>query len=326
MKFLASGLTLAAAVVLGVAPPPAHAQGAQPIKIIIGFTPGGILDTLARVMAEKLRVSLDSAVIVENRPGAATMVAMDVVKKSPPDGRSILLNTPSPFTIFPYTYPKLDYDPERDFVPVSQLVTYPLAFSTGANSPYKNFDEYRRWVKAESGRGKVGVPGLGSTAHFAILELGKALAVTDMIAVAYKGSVPLVADEMGGHIPAGMDSFGSKLQQYRKGNVTLLAITGKARSRLAPEVPTFGEVGVKGLDFPPGWYGAFVRAGTPAQEVEKLGRAMNDAIRDPQVRKLLETHGVEVVGSSSAELKAIMEAELKFWKPVVAASGFVVQQ
>ena len=312
-------LALAAAALLPLSLP-AQAQD-TPTKIVIGFPPGGAVDSLARTLAEKLRASLGTTVLVENKPGANTFLAMDAVKKAAPDGRTILINFSNAFTIYPYTFGKLPYDPQQDFVPLAQLVKFPLALSAGANQPYRNFEEYRRWVKAAPGRASVGMPGQGTSAHFAVLEMGKAMGV-DVAAVAYKGGAAVLADEMGGHIGAGIDSIGSKLELSRGGKIRLLAVTGAKRTPLAPDVPTFGELGVKGLDYPSGWYGAFTTAGTPPDVVQKVSRALNEALQDPAVRKQLENFGLEVAGSTPAELRATIDSDMRFWQPVIRATGF----
>ncbi|WP_439588695.1 Bug family tripartite tricarboxylate transporter substrate binding protein [Hydrogenophaga sp.] len=321
MKRNAFLLACATAMLLPAARVPAHAQTAQPVKIVIGFPPGGAVDSLARIIAERLRASLDTTVLVENRPGANTFLAMDTVKKSAPDGRTVLINFSPAFTIYPFTFQSLPYNARQDFVPVAQLVKFPLALSAGANQPYKNFDEYRQWLKAAPGRGPVGMPGAGTSAHFAVLEMGKSMGV-EMSAVAYKGGAAVLADEMGGHIGAGIDSIGSKLELHRSGKIRLLAVTGSQRTALAPEVPTFAELGVKGLDYPSGWYGAFVAGETPADVVQKLSLALNQALQDPAARKQLENLGLEVAGSTPAELKATIESDTRFWQPVVRETGF----
>lgn len=310
---------LAAALLLPAAG--AYAQDGAPTRIVIGFPPGGAVDSLARTLAEKLRTSLNTTVLVENKPGANTFLAMDAVKKAAPDGRAILVNFSNAWTIYPFTFSKLPYDPQKDFEPVANLVRFPLALSAGANQPYRNFDEYRRWVKAAPNRATVGMPGAGTSAHFAVLEMGKAIGA-DVTAAAYKGGAAVLADEMGGHIGAGIDSIGSKLELARGGKIRLLAVTGAKRTPLAPDVPTFGELGVKGLDYPSGWYGAFTTAGTPPDVVAKLSRALNDAMQDPAVRKQLESFGLEPAGSTPAELKATIESDARFWQPVIRATGF----
>ncbi|TFZ02614.1 tripartite tricarboxylate transporter substrate binding protein [Ramlibacter henchirensis] len=320
MKRKTFAFGLAAAALLPAALP-AHAQDAAPVRIVIGFPPGGAVDSLARTLAEKLRTSLNTTVLVENRPGANTFLAMDTVKKAAPDGRTVLINFSPAFTIYPFTFSKLPYDPQKDFVPVTQLVRFPLALSAGANQPYRNFDDYRRWVKAAPGRGSVGMPGAGTSAHFAVLEMGKALGA-EVTPVPYKGGAAVLADEMGGHIGAGIDSIGSKLELYRGGKIRLLAVTGAKRTPLAPDVPTFDELGVKGLDYPSGWYGAFTTGGTPPDVVQKLSRALNEALQDPAARKQLENFGLEVAGSTPAELKATIESDSRFWQPVIKAAGF----
>ncbi|MGE4240530.1 tripartite tricarboxylate transporter substrate-binding protein [Ramlibacter sp.] len=315
----------AAAALLGaLTSGPAQAQE-PPMKLVIGFPPGGAVDNLARSLAEKLRTSLGTTVLVENRPGGNTFIAMDAVKKAPPDGRTVLINFSNAWTIYPYTFKTLPYDAAQDFVPVANLVKFPLALSAGANQPYRNFDEYRKWVTAAPGRASVGMPGSGTSANFAVLQMGKAIG-TDITAVAYKGGALILADEMGGHIGAGIDSIGSKLELFRGGKIRILAVTGAKRTPLAPDVPTFGELGVRGLDYPSGWYGAFVPARTPADVVARLSRALNDAMADPALRKQLDNFGLEVAGGTPAELAATIASDQKFWKPVIEAAGMAGSQ
>lgn len=320
MKRINFALGLAALALLPAAWP-VQAQAQTPLKIVIGFPPGGAVDSLARTLADRLRVSLNTTVLVDNKPGANTFLAMDTVKRAPPDGSTVLINFSPAFTIYPYTFQKLPYDAQQDFVPVAQLVRFPLALSAGANQPYRNFEEYRRWLQGAPGRAAIGMPGAGTSAHFAVLEIGKSIGV-DMAAVAYKGGAAILADEMGGHIGAGIDSIGSKLELYRSGKIRLLAVTGSRRTPLAPDVPSFGELGVKGLDYPSGWYGAFTTAGTPPDVVQKLARAFNEALQDPAARRQLENFGLEVAGSTPAELRATIESDSRFWQPVVRATGF----
>lgn len=299
----------------------AQAQDKPPLKLVIGFPPGGALDTLARALAEQLRTGTGDTVVVENRPGAATRLAIDSVKRAPADGRTVLLGSSAPFVLFPMTYKRLDYDVDRDFLPVAHLVDVPTVISTASGSPYQTIPQYTAWVRAQPGRGNVGLTNLGGALHFSVLALGKAIG-TPLTPVPYKGGAPLVADLVGGHVPLATDALASQLELHRGGKVRILAVSGTERNRALPDVPTLKESGIDAFAHANAWYGAFVPAGTPKATVSALEKALTAAVQQPQVQSQLQRAGLEPTGLDGASAARKLREERDFWRPIVEASGF----
>jgi tripartite-type tricarboxylate transporter receptor subunit TctC len=183
LQYFRSSLWIAALAALAVGSTSAHAQaqapaaGAPPLRLVVGFPPGGALDTLARALAEQLRTGGEEQVIVDNRPGAGSRISIEFVKRAAPDGRTVLLSSNAPLVIFPMTYRQLAYDAQRDFVPVAHLAEVPTVISTGADKPYRTLREYVAWVRANPSQGNVGLTNLGGLLHFAVLGMGKSIGV-----------------------------------------------------------------------------------------------------------------------------------------------------
>lgn len=303
--------------------PPSFAQAPEkpPMKLVVGFPPGGALDTLARALAEHLRATAGETVVVENRPGAATRLAIDSVRRAPADGRTVLLGSSAPFVLFPMTYKRLDYDVDRDFLPVAHLVDVPTMISTASSSPYQTIAQYTAWVRSQPGRGSVGLTNLGGTLHFSVLALGKALG-TPLTPVPYKGGAPLVADLVGGHVPLSTDALASQFELSRAGKIRILAVSGTERNRSLPDVPTLKEEGIDAFIHANAWYGAFVPAGTPRATVLALEKAFMAAVQQPQVQSQLQRAGLEPTGRDAASVARKLREERDFWRPIVEASGF----
>jgi tripartite-type tricarboxylate transporter receptor subunit TctC len=303
------------------APSQSSAGGANPLRLIVGFPPGGALDTLARALAEQLRLGGEEQVIVENRPGAASRISIEHVKKSPPNGRTVLLASNAPMVIFPMTYRQLAYDVQRDFIPVAHLVEVPTVISTGADRPYKTLQDYVAWVRANPSQGSVGLTNLGGLLHFAVLGMGKSVGVP-LKPVPYKGGAPLVTDLVGGHVPLSTDALASQLELHRAGKVRILAVSGTRRIPSLPDVPTAREAGIDGFDHANASYSAFVPAGTPADVVQRLEKAFVAAMQRPEVKAAMTRAGMEATGLPGASVTRTLNAEREFWRPVVQASGF----
>ncbi len=315
---------LALVLALGVSAAPAMARAASgdaPVRIVVGFAAGGALDIFARTLAEKLRVSLDTPVLVENRPGASARLALENVKRAPPDGKTVLISPAPPFTIFPLTYKSLSYDPDKDLVPVAYLADVPLVASASINQPYRTMPEYLAWVKRNRDKGGVGLVTLGGSIHFGVLSLSKAIGVP-LLPTAYRGAVMMLTDEIGGTLPLGIDAVGGQMELYRAGKIRFLGVTGTRRSALLPDVPTLAEAGAPGFEAASGWYSAFVPAGTPPPMVAKIEKALLDAVKDPVVRDKMSTLGMEMNGKPADSLRKLIQAQRAQWQPVVAASGF----
>ncbi|RST53770.1 tripartite tricarboxylate transporter substrate-binding protein [Variovorax sp. MHTC-1] len=314
-----------AALVVASAPAQAQAQapaaGAHPLRLVVGFPPGGALDTLARALAEQLRIGGEEQVVVDNRPGAASRISIEYVKRAAPDGRTVLLSSNAPMVIFPMTYRQLAYDVDRDFIPVAHLVEVPTVISAGADRPYKTLQDYVSWVRANPSQASVGLTNLGGTLHFAVLGMAKTLGVA-LTPVAYKGGAPLVTDLVGGHVPLSTDALASQLELHRAGKVRILAVSGTRRNASLPDVPTAREAGIDSFDHANASYSAFVPAGTPATVVQRLERAFVAAMQQAQVKSAMARAGMEATGLPGAAVKRALSAERDFWRPLVQASGF----
>ncbi len=299
----------------------AHADGNVPIRLIIGFPPGGALDNLARSLAEDLRTTLKEPVLVENRPGASTRIAIEAVKTARPDGRTILIGATPPFVLFPMTYARLNYDVDKDCVPVAHLANVPSVVSAGADQPFKTIPEYVAWVRKNPAGGSVGMTNLGGGLHFSVLQLSKAIGVP-LTPVTYRGGAPLATDIIGAHVPLGADALASQLELHRSGKLRILGVAGTKRLSWLPDVPTIRESGYDAFDRANASYAAFVPAATPKDVAAKLETAFLAAMRSPQVRAQVDRMGLEPTGLPGAEVKRIMAEDRAYWRPIVEASGF----
>jgi tripartite-type tricarboxylate transporter receptor subunit TctC len=299
----------------------AHADNNAPIRLIIGVPPGGALDNLARSLAEDLRTTLKEPVLVESRPGASTRISIEAVKTARPDGRTILIGATPPFVLFPMTYARLNYDVDKDFIPVAHLANVPCVVSAGADQPFKTIPEYVAWIKKNPANASVGLTNLGGGLHFSVLQLSKAVGVP-LTPVTYKGGAPLATDIIGNHVPMGTDALASQLELHRAGKLRILGVAGTKRLSWLPDVPTIKESGYDAFDRANAAYAAFVPAGTPKEVVAKLETALLAAMRNPQVRGQVDRMGLEPTGLPGAELKRIMAEDRAYWRPIVQASGF----
>ncbi len=302
-------------------PTAASAATVDTTKIVIGLPPGGVMDIFARTLADKLRAVSGAPVIVENRPGASGRLALDFAKRAAPDGKTILISPGTLLTVFPLTYKRLSYDPDKDLLPIAHLAELPAVVSTSVNSPYKTTREYVAWVKQNPTVGGVGMSGLGGTVHFGVLSLGKSIGVP-LVPTPYRGAPMMLTDEVAGILPIGIDAIGGQMELYRAGKIRFLGITGTKRSALVPDVPTLKEQGMPDFDHATTWYGAFVPSGTPPAVAAQLEKAFLDAVKDPKVRAKMLDLGMEVTGRPGSEIRQIISADRAKMRPIVTASGF----
>jgi tripartite-type tricarboxylate transporter receptor subunit TctC len=305
----------------GVAPARAQERVTGTVRLLGGYPPGGTTDLIARLLADRLKVSLGTTVIVDNRPGAGGRIAAEVLRNSPADGRTVLVTPGSVTVIAPLTFRQLRYDPALDFQPAAHIANAQLALSTGAGSPYKTLPEFIAWLRQHPERASFGTSAAGSQLHFLGLMFAKAVRV-DMTHIPYKGGAALITDEIGGQIPAGIDALSDTYEFHKAGKIRILATSGATRSPYAPDVPTFRELGYPGIEGM-AWFGAYMHAKTPKPLVDQIGRAIVDAVKQPEIRgKLLKT-GIEPTGLDAGAFAAVIAADRARWKPVVDASGFV---
>ena len=323
-NFFLQPLALGACAIATSVLPAFAADDAEPTRIIVGFAPGGAADNLARIYAEQLRQDGLGTVLVENKPGASARLALDFVKRAKPDGKTIFIG-PSPlFTIFPLTYKKLSYDPDRDVVPVAVLTDVPTVISAGMQQPYRNLKEYMAWAKLNPSKASMGLATLGSAGHLGAVALSKGTGI-QITPVAYRGAAPMLVDVVSGNVSMGWDAVASKMQLYKGGKLQFLAVGGTRRVKSLPEVPTANEQGFPQYDFATSWYGAFVPAATPPEVQARLEKMFIAASNNPTSASKLEALGLEVVARPGKEGQERMLKERAAWKPVVEASGYVAE-
>jgi tripartite-type tricarboxylate transporter receptor subunit TctC len=301
----------------------ASAQAAQPypsrpVRWVVPFAPGGSTDTLARTIAEPLARALGQSVVVDNRPGANGNLGMEIVARAVPDGHTIVLGYIANLAIAPSLYPKLAFDPVKDFAPVTQLASSPNVLVAHPSVPAKNLKELLA-LAAVPGRIHFASAGVASVGHLAG-ELLNQRAGAKMTHVPYKGSGQAVSDLLGGHVQVMFSGFSSTMPHIRSGRLRPLAVTGPKRSDALPEVPTIAEQGFPGLEAT-AWYGVLVPARTPKPVVARLNAEVVGALGTPQVRQRLEALGFEIVGSSAEAFGAYIRSEIAKWEKVVRASG-----
>lgn len=298
---------------------PANAQDG-PVRILVGFQPGGESDVIARLVVDRVRTALGTPVIVENKPGASGMLAAEALKNAAPGGKTLMIS-PIAVTVFaPLTHTKLRYDPIRDFAPVSLAANFQMALAVAPGSPARTINEYIAWVRENPSKGTYGVPLAGGPTHFFGVMLARAIGV-DLTVVPYKGSAPLVNDLMGGQVPAGITVLSGLIKHHEAGKVRVLGTSGSERSPLAPNVPTFKELGFTAIDGT-GWQAFHTRAGTPRPAIDQLSKAIASAIKSTEVSERLLALGLEPVGSTPDELASRITEDAAKWAPIVKASGF----
>lgn len=317
----------AAAAASLVAPGNAMAQGSagRPLRILTGFTPGGSVDIVARLLADGLRGRVPGIPVVENRPGAAGRLALEAVRAGDPDGSLLLVTPAGHLTIMPHVYgrERLRYAPE-DFAPVSPLARFPFGFIAGPAVPEAaraGLPAFIAWARAQR-EVTIGLPNLGSTPHFLALELARGAGFRAEM-VPYRGAAPGLADAMGGRLPLFVAPLPSVIAQHRAGQLRLVAITAPQRSPAVPEVAVFAELpGLPATLALEEWHGLFAPARTPPALVAALNRAAGEVLALPATREGMAKLELTPFHEEPAAFAARQQAELAAWGPVVAASGF----
>ena len=290
----------------------------RPLRLVVGFTPGGGVDINARMLAAKLGEILGQSVIVENRPGAGTNIANELVARAAPDGYTLLINTAA-VAINMSLYRNLPFDTLKDFAPVSVFSESQNILLTSVAKPYRNAAEVVAAARARPGALTYGSAGSGSTQHLAG-ELFKLQTRTDMLHVPYKGSAPALTALIAGEVDLVFINVPAILAQVKAGRLRPLAAAGARRSDLMPEVPTLKEAGVSGVEVVV-WYGVLAPAGTPRDVVTKLAGAIGQAARAPEIRQKLLDQGAEPVGNTPEEFSDLLRDEVAKWRTVIRAAG-----
>jgi tripartite-type tricarboxylate transporter receptor subunit TctC len=292
----------------------------KPIRIIVPYSPGGGTDAVARMMAQRLTVTLGQSVVVENRPGASANIGSEFVARAPADGYTILVTAPN-FTTSEALYDKLTWRFD-DFIPVIHLVRYANVLVASPDSKMASVPDMVSRAKAAPGMMTYGSAGTGSNSHLA-MELLKQRVGINPEHVPYKGSGPLKTDLLGNHLLLGVDGLGGMIELIKTGQVKALAVLAPRRTPLWPDVPSLGDFGINDVDGN-GWYGALLPAGTPAAVVTKLHSAFAAALAMPEMRERLTAMGVEPVGGSSESFRTYLLGERRKWADVISTAKIKV--
>jgi tripartite-type tricarboxylate transporter receptor subunit TctC len=304
-----------------ISPFAASAQGALDMaRIISGFPPGGTIDVLARRVADKLRGNYATNMMVENKPGAAGQIGIITLKDANPNGSALLLTPSSMLSIYPYTYPKLQYRLE-DVVPVSlgAYINHGLAVGPAVPDSVKTLKDFLAWAKANEAQANFGSPGAGSMPHMIGVLLGKSSGV-DLKHIAYRGTVPGVQDLLGGQIAAFCGPIGDYLPHVKTGKLRVLAISGKSRSPFLPQSPTLRELGhpltVRE------WYGFFLPGKARPEVVRRASAYLQPALAQPDLIEYGKQFGLEIQSSSAPALSELLQADANEWRGLIKQVGF----
>ena len=290
----------------------------RPIKLIVGFAPGGSSDTVARIMVPRLSELLKQSVVVDNKPGAGGNIASDALIKAPADGYTIMLGTIGSLAVNQHLA-KLAYNPVTDMTALSLAVVFTNVLVVNANSSIRNFDDYLRQSKATASNVAFGSSGVGGSGHLAGELINVAAGLKNQH-IAYRGGAPAMNDLLGGVLPSIFSSPTDALQHIQAGKLRALATTGAKRDPALPELPTIAESGVAGYESGV-WFGLAVAAGTPREVIAKLNDAANRSTKAPEFIKRITDLGYNIMGGSPEQMSDLLKIEVARWGPIVKASG-----
>jgi len=313
LQLVAGGLTLPAASRMARA----QAYPSKPLRWIIGFPAGGGADTVARIVEPGLTKRLGQPVIIENRPGASTNIAVQAVVNSPPDGYTLMWHGLSS-VVSASLFVNLPFDIQRDIEPVAGVVNYPMIMVAHPSVPAKNASELIAHAKANPGKVTMASFGTGSASHLAG-ELFKFMAGINMVHVPYRGSAPMTNDLIGGQVNVGFDVMVTALPQVRSGRLRALGVLGRKRFDLLPDVATVAET-LPGYEANT-WAGIGVPRGTPPEIIERLNRVVNEGLAQPEIKARFADAGTVPMVLSPAEFRALIAAEFEKWDKVVKVAG-----
>ncbi len=300
---------------------PAFARGEQDtLRVLVGFPPGGGTDTVARQVSDPVSRILDRVIVVDNKAGAGGMIATQQLKAARPDGNTIMFTMDHTQMIVPLTFKNPGYHALSDFTPLAGVTSNALSLAVAGNLGVKSMDELEAWLKAQTGRVVYGIPAPGSIPQFAGYLIGKAVG-KPLVPVGYKGGAPLIADLLGGQIPMAIQSIAEQIDHHRAGTIRILASTGQARTRIAPEVPTFSEAGVPGLE-QSSWTAYFGPKGLSPTFVDTFSNAVRESLQNDDLKARLAKLGNEVDYKSPMELAELVEVGSDHWRTVIQQSGF----
>ena len=309
-----STFILGCALALGAA---AQSYPDRPIRMIVGFPPGGAADILGRIAAQRLTETLGQQVVVDNRGGAGGLIATEIAARTAPDGYTLLF-TSIPHVINPHLYKKVAYDAIKDFAPVVQFVAVPLMMASNVSFPVKSVKDLVSVAKAKPGQVNFASSGGGSSSHLA-MELFKSLTGTRVNHIPYKGTGPLITDLISGQVNVTIASAVPLSPQVKIGKLRGLAVTSPKRSPSFPDLPAIAET-VPGYEVV-NWFGILAPAGTPRPIVTRINKDFNDALASPKLRELLAAQGADAVGGTPEDFAKVIRTDFAKWAKVVKESG-----
>lgn len=322
---LALAMVATSALAIGLAATPAHAQQDypnKPIRLVVPFTPGGVTDTGARVVAERLGARLGQQVVVDNRPGASGNIGTQMVAAAAPDGYTLVLGFDGTLVINPHVFAKVPFDTVKDFVPVSKIGDAVLVIVTHPSVPAKTLPELIAYSKSNPGGLSYGSSGTGGTPHVAA-EMLKVKTDANFIHVPYKGGGQAMTDVVGGQLPMLYTAVAGALPFIERGQVRAIAISSAQRLPSLPQVPTVGDT-VPGFEAS-SWIGLLAPARTPQPIVERIQRELHAVVNEPAVKERLAKLGITSVGNTPAEFAQQIQADLKKYAEVVKAAGIKIE-
>ncbi len=314
--FVACALILAATPVHDAA---AQAFPSKPVKLVIPFPPGGSLDNIGRLIAQKLSEAWGQQVVIENKPGAGGNIGADLVAKSPADGYAVVMGALSTHAVNPNLYAKMPYDAAKDFAPISLVAITPNVLIVNAAMPVTSVKEMIAYAKANPGRTNFGSGSNGSAGHLAG-ELFKLETGTDVAHIPYKGGAPALQALLAGDTQFMFDNLANAMAQVKGGKVRAIAVTTAQRSKLAPDLPTMAEAGMPGFDIST-WFGLLAPAGTPPDVIAKWNADVVKVLNSPDVREKMFAQGAEPSPQTPAEFASFIAREREKYARIVKASG-----
>ena len=304
--------------------PSSHAQDypARPVRLVVGFPPGGSADIVARIVAQALTQRMGQSFVIDNKPGAGGNLGAETVARAEPDGYTLMADSVTN-AINPTLYKKLNYDQLTDLLPVASIDVVPNVMDVNLDVPAKSIPEFIAYAKANTGKVMMGSGGIGSSPHVAG-ELFKMMTGVDMVHVPYRGVAPATTDLLGGRIQVLFDTLPAAIQNIRAGKIRGLAVTSKKRSDALPDVPAMNE-------FVPGYeaesfHGISAPKGTPREIVVKLNREINAALADPKLKAQLAELGAQVFTGTPEDYGRYLRGEIERWKKVIEFSGAKAEQ
>lgn len=298
------------------------AQGNKTMTITVGFAPGGPGEVLARRIAEAMREKLGQTIIVNNKPGASGMLAAATLKNAPADGTQLVFAPPGIVTTQPIVNKKLPYDP-AELQPVAGINEFAFAFAVPAKHPAKNLKEFAEWARKQSQGTMYGVLGLGNMPHFIGYRFAREGGFK-MDPVAYKGAKEIVNDMLGGNLPSGINVTAGFAQEHKAGTLRVLGVTGRKRSALFPDVPTFTEEGFPTVTAVES-FGLYAPKGLPKQEADRIYQAVLHALNQPEVKQFMAINDFVPVPLPADKYGTTLQESIGQWGPVIRASGFQIE-